>query len=307
MLLLQCLHLVPLHCSSGCNALRRPIQSQPLHALALAHGRAVRCFECRERAGVPGCRLHDAGRTLCGIVAFSLAGVPAADVRARLHERGMNVWVSKSSSTLLDFQARPCAANLQALTRSPEMAASLPDPSLWAPQGRAAGLWAAGLCRFGGVQNCMSGAATKPYPTLTCQHMQAPRNNSLNSASWSIRRCMLKCRALSGRHGGCHPRLCGRPCTTTIPSLNSRGWSARWLRWPLQRGLHRNHVACLCGCTDSMWRAVLTVGVVFLRESRVDCQSTFRSHFLFLNIYGWQPPFQRPFRGSWTSCWSICV
>ena len=84
------------------------------------------------RAGVPGCRVHDHGRTLCGIVAFSLTGVPAADVRARLHERGMNVWVSKSSSTLLDFQARPCAAKLRALTWSLEMAASLPDPSLWA-------------------------------------------------------------------------------------------------------------------------------------------------------------------------------
>ena len=101
-------------------------------------------------AGVPGCRLHDAGRTLCGIVAFSLAGVPAADVRARLHERGMNVWVSKSSSTLLDFQARPCASILQALTRCLEMISP----------------WASGLCRYAGLRSCMPCAVAWLYPNM---------------------------------------------------------------------------------------------------------------------------------------------
>ncbi|KAK9837100.1 hypothetical protein WJX81_002716 [Elliptochloris bilobata] len=56
-------------------------------------------------ADAPGCRLHDSGRTLCGIVAFSVEGMPAADVRARLREQGICVWISPASSTLLDFQA----------------------------------------------------------------------------------------------------------------------------------------------------------------------------------------------------------
>jgi len=58
------------------------------------------------RVGVPGVRLHDAGRTLCGIVAFSVAGAPAAAVRAHLAAAGVAVHTSKATSTLLDFQAR---------------------------------------------------------------------------------------------------------------------------------------------------------------------------------------------------------
>jgi len=84
----------------------------PAHVAGLARARPSACSGStpdprgRARVGVPGVRLHDAGRTLCGIVAFSVAGAPAAAVRAHLAAAGVAVHTSKATSTLLDFQVR---------------------------------------------------------------------------------------------------------------------------------------------------------------------------------------------------------
>jgi cysteine desulfurase/selenocysteine lyase len=55
-------------------------------------------------ADLPGVALHDLGARGCGIVTFTCADLPAADVQARLTAQGINV--SVSSHALLDFRAR---------------------------------------------------------------------------------------------------------------------------------------------------------------------------------------------------------
>jgi selenocysteine lyase/cysteine desulfurase len=57
-------------------------------------------------ADIPGVRLHDIGRTRCGIVTLSIAGVDPVVAKASLGEQRINVSVSQPSSTLLDAQAR---------------------------------------------------------------------------------------------------------------------------------------------------------------------------------------------------------
>lgn len=57
-------------------------------------------------AGLPGVSVHDLGPQRCGIVSFTVDGVPAAKVRDRLVERGVTVTVSGVSSTRLDMTRR---------------------------------------------------------------------------------------------------------------------------------------------------------------------------------------------------------
>jgi selenocysteine lyase/cysteine desulfurase len=61
----------------------------------------------RERlSALPSVTLHDLGAVKCGIVTFSLAGLAAEDLKARLGERGINVDVSTPEDTRLDFESR---------------------------------------------------------------------------------------------------------------------------------------------------------------------------------------------------------
>ena len=57
-------------------------------------------------AEVPGVQVHDLGRHRSGIVTFTVDGVAAADVQARLPGQGINVSVSEPSSTRLDAERR---------------------------------------------------------------------------------------------------------------------------------------------------------------------------------------------------------
>jgi cysteine desulfurase/selenocysteine lyase len=57
-------------------------------------------------AEVPGVLVHDLGRHLSGIVTFTVDGVAADEVQARLRSQGINVSVSGPSSTRLDAVRR---------------------------------------------------------------------------------------------------------------------------------------------------------------------------------------------------------
>jgi selenocysteine lyase/cysteine desulfurase len=57
-------------------------------------------------AEVPGVRVHDLGRHRSGIVTFTVDGVAADEVQARLRSQGINVSVSVPSSTRLDAVRR---------------------------------------------------------------------------------------------------------------------------------------------------------------------------------------------------------
>jgi cysteine desulfurase/selenocysteine lyase len=57
-------------------------------------------------AGVDGVRVHDQGLRRCGIVTFTLDGVPAADVQRRLGGQGVNTSVSVASSAQFDLPRR---------------------------------------------------------------------------------------------------------------------------------------------------------------------------------------------------------
>ncbi|GGM37526.1 aminotransferase class V [Longimycelium tulufanense] len=57
-------------------------------------------------ATVPGVTVHDLGRQRCGIVSFTVDGVPAEKVRDLLRERDITVTVSRVHSTLLDMTRR---------------------------------------------------------------------------------------------------------------------------------------------------------------------------------------------------------
>jgi selenocysteine lyase/cysteine desulfurase len=57
-------------------------------------------------AEVPGVTVHDLGTQRCGLVTFSVEGVPAAEVRDRLGERDITVTVSGASSTRFDMTRR---------------------------------------------------------------------------------------------------------------------------------------------------------------------------------------------------------
>jgi selenocysteine lyase/cysteine desulfurase len=55
---------------------------------------------------IPGVTLHDIGKRKCGIVSFSVAGVAAEEVEARLRENGVHVSMSTPASTLIDATRR---------------------------------------------------------------------------------------------------------------------------------------------------------------------------------------------------------
>jgi cysteine desulfurase/selenocysteine lyase len=61
----------------------------------------------RERLrALNGVHLHDQGQRRCGIVTFTVDGVPAQDVRRRLAARGVNTSVSSAGSARLDLPRR---------------------------------------------------------------------------------------------------------------------------------------------------------------------------------------------------------
>jgi selenocysteine lyase/cysteine desulfurase len=55
---------------------------------------------------VDGVHLHDQGQRRCGIVTFTIDGVPAQDVRNRLADSRVNTSVSLASSARLDLPRR---------------------------------------------------------------------------------------------------------------------------------------------------------------------------------------------------------
>ncbi|WP_433234872.1 aminotransferase class V-fold PLP-dependent enzyme [Streptosporangium sp. CA-135522] len=65
-------------------------------------------------AQLPGVTVQDRGRRLCGIVTFTVDGVPAADVHRRLTAAGINTSVSAITSARYDLGAR----NLPAVVRA---------------------------------------------------------------------------------------------------------------------------------------------------------------------------------------------
>jgi cysteine desulfurase / selenocysteine lyase len=55
---------------------------------------------------IPGVTVHDIGVEQCGIVTFSLDGVPASQIKETLAAQGINVTTSSTSSTRFDMEAR---------------------------------------------------------------------------------------------------------------------------------------------------------------------------------------------------------
>jgi cysteine desulfurase / selenocysteine lyase len=63
--------------------------------------------DLRERlSDLPGVRVHDIGRERCGIVTFTVAGMPPGQVKELLAAHRVNVSVSRAPSTRLDMEAR---------------------------------------------------------------------------------------------------------------------------------------------------------------------------------------------------------
>jgi selenocysteine lyase/cysteine desulfurase len=90
------------------------------YALALGLDRIaarVRSLADRLRDGlarIAGVTVRDLGRERCGIVSFTVAGHPAAAVKAALAARRINVTASSRSSTRLDMEARRLDAVVRA-------------------------------------------------------------------------------------------------------------------------------------------------------------------------------------------------
>jgi selenocysteine lyase/cysteine desulfurase len=57
-------------------------------------------------AEVPGVTVHDLGAQRCGLVTFSVDGIPATEVRDRLRQRDVTVTVTTTSSTRYDMTRR---------------------------------------------------------------------------------------------------------------------------------------------------------------------------------------------------------
>jgi selenocysteine lyase/cysteine desulfurase len=64
--------------------------------------------------GVPGARVRDQGARRCGIITFTVDGVPAEEVRRALAGRGVNVSVSGESSSRFDLPERGLAEVVRA-------------------------------------------------------------------------------------------------------------------------------------------------------------------------------------------------
>jgi len=65
-------------------------------------------------AEIPGVHVRDLGPHPCGIVSFTVAGQPPADIKAALTARGINVSVSTAEGTRLDMAARGLDAVVRA-------------------------------------------------------------------------------------------------------------------------------------------------------------------------------------------------
>jgi selenocysteine lyase/cysteine desulfurase len=63
---------------------------------------------------IPGARTYDLGRTKCGIVTFAVDGSESATLRARLAEHDVNVHLSETGDTRLDFEARSLPTMIRA-------------------------------------------------------------------------------------------------------------------------------------------------------------------------------------------------
>lgn len=68
----------------------------------------------RRLAELPGVRIEDVGVERCGIVAFTVDGIPADDVKAAVAAAGINVSVSRVPSTRLDMENRGIAEVVRA-------------------------------------------------------------------------------------------------------------------------------------------------------------------------------------------------
>lgn len=55
---------------------------------------------------IPGVTVQDIGRELCGIVTFTMEGREPPEIRARLSEQNIHLWVSGQSSARYDLEAR---------------------------------------------------------------------------------------------------------------------------------------------------------------------------------------------------------
>ncbi len=60
----------------------------------------------QQLGGVDGVRVHDQGQRRCGIVTFTVDGIPAQQVQQQLSDRGINVSVSLVDYARLDLPAR---------------------------------------------------------------------------------------------------------------------------------------------------------------------------------------------------------
>ncbi|WP_106178892.1 aminotransferase class V-fold PLP-dependent enzyme [Prauserella shujinwangii] len=67
-----------------------------------------------ELAALPGVRVHDQGARRCGIVTFTVDGLPAPRVRERLLAAGINTSVSRPGSARFDLPARGIDALVRA-------------------------------------------------------------------------------------------------------------------------------------------------------------------------------------------------
>lgn len=63
---------------------------------------------------IHGVRVHDLGSQRCGIVTFTKEGIAPAAIQQSLHQQGINVSVSRTSSTRLDMDARGLDAVVRA-------------------------------------------------------------------------------------------------------------------------------------------------------------------------------------------------
>ncbi|HJQ46458.1 MAG TPA: aminotransferase class V-fold PLP-dependent enzyme [Amycolatopsis sp.] len=77
----------------------------------------VASLAARLRTGlsaVPGVTVHDRGERRCGIVTFSVAGLPSPDVKAALRRAGINTSVTHRASAQYEFSARELPESVRA-------------------------------------------------------------------------------------------------------------------------------------------------------------------------------------------------
>jgi selenocysteine lyase/cysteine desulfurase len=59
-----------------------------------------------EVSAIPGCEVRDLGAAKCGIVTFTLTGVPPSVVQTELRRRNINVSTTSMESARMDFERR---------------------------------------------------------------------------------------------------------------------------------------------------------------------------------------------------------